>query len=163
MFSWSKTIHSSVQFYLSLIMIFLSIFLPQTYFFLNENAFQWLFNYILRESSRVSEHVSMKKSSSSWCWSIDLFTSLLVDRLIASNSDCQSSFEIFPNNQCEKWTNNPSKIFSFPSNYCLYQWNSIRSIVVNHVLRRICCFTFIIRSKQKNNTERLKNFDLLGF
>ncbi|CAF0761232.1 unnamed protein product [Rotaria sordida] len=51
---WSTTITTTTQFYISLITIFSSVFLPQAYFFLNQNPFIWLFNYILNKSHRVS-------------------------------------------------------------------------------------------------------------
>ncbi|CAF3907984.1 unnamed protein product [Rotaria sp. Silwood2] len=50
---WSKAITTTTQFYISLITIFSSVFLPQAYFFLNENPFIWLFNYILNKAHRV--------------------------------------------------------------------------------------------------------------
>ncbi|CAF0757633.1 unnamed protein product [Rotaria sp. Silwood1] len=50
---WSKIISTTTQFYISLITIFLCVFLPQAYFFLNQNPFTWLFNYILNKSHRV--------------------------------------------------------------------------------------------------------------
>jgi hypothetical protein len=40
----------------SLFGVFFGLFFPQTYFFLNENPFVWLFNYILKKSHRVSEY-----------------------------------------------------------------------------------------------------------
>jgi hypothetical protein len=54
---WSRTIKPTTQFYVSLITIFSSVFLPQTYFFLNQNPFLWLVNFILNKSHRVSEYL----------------------------------------------------------------------------------------------------------
>ncbi|UJR35657.1 hypothetical protein I4U23_028407 [Adineta vaga] len=50
---WSRMIQSSTQFYMSLITVFVCVFLPQAYFFVQENPFLWLFNYILNKSHRI--------------------------------------------------------------------------------------------------------------
>ncbi|CAF0958653.1 unnamed protein product [Adineta steineri] len=50
---WSTTIKPTTQFYISLITIFSIVFLPQAYFFVNENPFLWLFNYILEKPHRL--------------------------------------------------------------------------------------------------------------
>lgn len=52
-FSWSKVISPSIQFYISLFTVFITVFFPQAYFFLNENPFLWLFNYILKQTHRI--------------------------------------------------------------------------------------------------------------
>ncbi|CAF1644169.1 unnamed protein product [Adineta ricciae] len=50
---WSRTISPASQFYISVVMTFLTVFLPQAYFFVQENPFLWLFNYIFKKSHRI--------------------------------------------------------------------------------------------------------------
>lgn len=74
---WSIPIPSTIKFYLSVFAAFFGIFFPQTYFFLNENPFIWLFNCILKESHRVSEYLIRIKTKN-----VNIDISLNVFRLI---------------------------------------------------------------------------------
>ncbi|CAM4878046.1 unnamed protein product [Rotaria socialis] len=53
MIPWSTAIKSTTQFYISLVTIFSIVFFPRAYYFLNQNPFIWLFNYIFHKSHRI--------------------------------------------------------------------------------------------------------------
>ncbi|CAF1585169.1 unnamed protein product, partial [Didymodactylos carnosus] len=47
--------HPNIQFYTTFFSLFFFVFLPQSYYFINQNPFTWLFDFLIMEPHRVSE------------------------------------------------------------------------------------------------------------